>query len=275
MSLENKYNLKSPGVKRLMREAIELANPTEEYSACPLEDNLFEWHFTVRGPPSTEFEGGYYHGRILLPSQYPMQPPNIILLTPNGRFEVNKKICLSISGHHPESWQPSWSIRTALLALIAFMPTPAAGTIGSLDYTAEERQILAKKSRLWECPTCGRISEKLSSQNGAGPALTQEESSLLKQIALKAEEDANRKEMKNEAKDTSEAPEESNVENVEVRQRITVAGVINTEPASSPVPDVLLQASIERSNKDWFWSAAVWVIVAAITFLVVRRIFFL
>lgn len=69
------------GVKRLMREACELAEPTEEYYACPLEDNLFEWHFTVRGPPSTEFEGGFYHGRILLPSQYPMQPPNIILLT--------------------------------------------------------------------------------------------------------------------------------------------------------------------------------------------------
>lgn len=69
------------GVKRLMREARELAEPTEEFYACPLEDNLFEWHFTVRGPPSTEFEGGYYHGRILLPSQYPMQPPNIILLT--------------------------------------------------------------------------------------------------------------------------------------------------------------------------------------------------
>lgn len=104
---------------------------------------------------------------------------------PNGRFEVNKKICLSISGHHPESWQPSWSIRTALLALIAFMPTAAAGTIGSLDYTAEERQILAKKSKSWECTTCGKISEKLSSQNGTSPELTQEESSLLKQIALK------------------------------------------------------------------------------------------
>lgn len=64
-----------------MREACELAQPTEEYYARPLEDNLFEWHFTVQGPPNTEFEGGFYHGRILLPSQYPMQPPNIILLT--------------------------------------------------------------------------------------------------------------------------------------------------------------------------------------------------
>ena len=68
-----------------------------------------------------------------------------LMLQPNGRFETNKKICLSISGHHPETWQPSWSIRTALLALIAFMPTPGNGTIGSLDYTPEERQMLARK----------------------------------------------------------------------------------------------------------------------------------
>lgn len=41
-----------------------------------------------------------------------------ICMQPNGRFETNKKICLSISGHHPESWQPSWSLRTAMLAII-------------------------------------------------------------------------------------------------------------------------------------------------------------
>lgn len=69
----------------------------------------------------------------------------VVVLQPNGRFETNKKICLSISGHHPETWQPSWSIRTALMAMIAFMPTPGSGTIGSLDYTPEERKVLARK----------------------------------------------------------------------------------------------------------------------------------
>lgn len=69
---------------------------------------MFDWHFTLRGPRDTEFEGGMYHGRILLPSDYPFKPPNIMLLTPNGRFEVRKKICLSISAHHPEEWQPAW-----------------------------------------------------------------------------------------------------------------------------------------------------------------------
>ncbi|CAH0728549.1 unnamed protein product, partial [Brenthis ino] len=182
-----KYNTKCPGVKRLMREALELAEATDEYCARPLEDNLFEWHFTVRGPRGTDFEGGIYHGRILLPKEYPMHPPHIILLTPNGRFEINKKICLSISGHHPETWQPSWSIRTALLALIAFMPTPAEGTIGSLDYTPSERKILAKKSTTWVCPLCGEIESLLSLMAAKPP--TEEEQSVLNQIAFKGEEE--------------------------------------------------------------------------------------
>ena len=45
------------------------------------------------------------------------------MLTQSGRFEVNKKICLSISSFHAESWQPSWGIRTALIALMAFFAT--------------------------------------------------------------------------------------------------------------------------------------------------------
>lgn len=81
-------------VKRLMREAQELNEATEEYCAHPLDDNLFEWHFTVHGPPSTDFEGGVYHGRILLPPEYPMKPPNIILLTvsyADQSFSLEKK----------------------------------------------------------------------------------------------------------------------------------------------------------------------------------------
>lgn len=77
-------------------------------------------------------QGGIYHGRILLPPEYPFKPPSFLMLTPNGRFETNTKICLSISSHHPEHWQPSWSVRTALTALIAFFPTPGNGAIGSL-----------------------------------------------------------------------------------------------------------------------------------------------
>ncbi len=169
---------------------------------------MFEWHFTVRGPPDSDFATGVYHGRIILPTEYPMKPPSIIMLTPNGRFEVNKKICLSISGHHPESWQPSWSIRTALLAIIGFMPTEGLGAIGSLglssikifsfepffskisfisiDYPSEERKSLAKKSQTWCCPTCGVISRLLKTDNSLKESdATKEAKELAKQICFK------------------------------------------------------------------------------------------
>lgn len=77
-------------------------------------------------------QGGLYHGRIILPAEYPFKPPSFLMLTPSGRFEIGKKICLSISERHPEHWQPSWSMRTALMALVAFLPTKGKGAIGSL-----------------------------------------------------------------------------------------------------------------------------------------------
>jgi len=187
--MEKKYNTRSPAVKRLMREAAELCNPTSEFSASPLEDNLFEWHFTVRGPEETDFQGGVYHGRILVPAEYPMKPPDIIVLTPNGRFEVGKKICLSISGHHPETWQPSWSIRTALLAIIGFMPTPAQGTIGSLDYSPEERRALARRSVDWSCSLCGVAGSLLLPPGQEDNKTKEEVEQIVNSVQFKSEEE--------------------------------------------------------------------------------------
>jgi hypothetical protein len=39
------------------------------------------------------------------------------------------------------------TVRTALVALIAFMPTNPGGALGSLDYKKEDRHALAIKSR--------------------------------------------------------------------------------------------------------------------------------
>jgi ubiquitin-conjugating enzyme E2 J1 len=121
-------------------------------------------HFTIRGADGTEFEGGIYHGRILLPPEYPFKPPHIIFLTPSGRFETNTKICLSFSAYHPELWQPAWGIRLILEALISFLPTPASGpdgAIGALDWSSAERKRLAVQSRDFFCPLCGKVASLL------------------------------------------------------------------------------------------------------------------
>lgn len=165
-----KVNLNLPAVKRILQEARELElDKSPDYRASPLGDNnLFEWHFSIRGPPGTAFEGGIFHGRLLLPPEYPMKAPTIMLLTPNGRFEVRKKICLSITDFHEEMWQPAWGIRTALVALIAFFPTPADGAIGALDYTEAERKALARDSLRWCCEACGARMASVFRDSSAG-----------------------------------------------------------------------------------------------------------
>lgn len=136
-------------------------NPSDQYYAAPLENDMFEWHFTIRGAEGTDFEGGIYHGRILLPPEYPYKPPHIIFLTPSGRFETNTKVCLSFSAFHPELWQPAWGIRLILEALISFLPTPADGALGALDYKPADRRRLAKQSQSFCCPICGPVAKLL------------------------------------------------------------------------------------------------------------------
>lgn len=156
-------NQRNTAVKRIHADVRELAeHPSPRYHAAPLDDDIFEWHFTIRGPPDTDFAGGIYHGRILLSPEYPFKPPHIIFLTKNGRFEVGTKICLSISAYHPEHWQPAWGVRTMLEAIISFLPTEGGGAVGALDWTPRERRALAKESLSYCCPTCGAVADLLS-----------------------------------------------------------------------------------------------------------------
>lgn len=150
--------MSNDSVRRIMAEVKEFNKLNKSAStffyAAPLESDLFEWHFSVRGPPDTAFADGVYHGRIVLPAEYPLKPPEIILLTPNGRFEVGKRICLSVTAHHQETWQPSWGIRTILTALVGFMPSKAEG-VGALDYPDSDRRRLARLSWSFRCKLCG------------------------------------------------------------------------------------------------------------------------
>jgi ubiquitin-conjugating enzyme E2 J1 len=172
------FNTKSPTIKRILKEASELSShPDPTLHASPLESDLFEWHFTLAGPPSTPYSEGIYHGRITLPPSYPLRPPSFRFLTPSGRFEVNREICLSISGHHEETWQPAWGIRTALWALRAFMEGGAKGQVGGMEMGKDERMRLARESRRWRCAGCGgrtgedilrEEAEKIEMEGGRG-----------------------------------------------------------------------------------------------------------
>ena len=70
-------------LRRLKRELQSLGkNPIENIEALPLETNIREWHYVIKGTQGTPYEGGYYHGKLEFSKEYPLKPPAIRLSPP-------------------------------------------------------------------------------------------------------------------------------------------------------------------------------------------------
>ena len=115
----------------------------------PFGKNLLRWHFSVRGPANSVYENGIYHGRVLLPKDYPASPPRVQMITPSGRFVPGEDICLSASSYHPESWTPRWTVLSLVDGLRLHMLT-TANEIGGVLASDEKRRQYADESRSWK-----------------------------------------------------------------------------------------------------------------------------
>jgi len=132
--------------RRLQKELVAIQkNPVEHISTTPNENNLLEWHYVIEGPPGTVYEGGFYHGVLRFPKEYPYKPPSIMMFTRNGRFKQNVRLCLSMSDYHPESWNPMWSVSSILSGLMSFM-LDNQSTLGSMEASDEQRRQYARQS---------------------------------------------------------------------------------------------------------------------------------
>ena len=132
------------------------------------EKNVCDWHFVIQGPPDSPYDGGFYVGRVRFPDDYPFKPPSLSMVTPSGRFEVNVRLCLSMSDFHPEAWTPGWSVATILTGMLSFM-LENAETTGSVRTTDDEKKRLAADSLRWNMenatvkrmfPTLPQLAEK-------------------------------------------------------------------------------------------------------------------
>eukprot|EP00123_Amoebidium_parasiticum_P002107 comp13349_c0_seq1/m.8793 comp13349_c0_seq1/g.8793 ORF comp13349_c0_seq1/g.8793 comp13349_c0_seq1/m.8793 type:complete len:241 (-) comp13349_c0_seq1:326-1048(-) len=128
--------------QRLQKEYIKInRDPPPYIRAVPLPNNILEWHYVITGPEDSVYAGGFYHGKLLFPQDYPFKPPSIVMITPSGRFQCNTRLCLSLSDFHPEQWHPGWSVASILIGLLSFMleNTPTTGSIETSD--AKKREL--------------------------------------------------------------------------------------------------------------------------------------
>ena len=77
------------------------------------------------------------------------------MVTPNGRFQTDFSICLSMSNYHPglyflmiDTWNPSWSVATILTGLLSFM-LENTDTTGSIRTKESQKVELARASKRW------------------------------------------------------------------------------------------------------------------------------
>jgi len=127
-------------LKRLMDDPVEMV------VAAPLESNILDWRFVIKGASDGPYAGGVFMGRLKFPPEYPWKPPSVYMCTPSGRFQIGTRICLSISDFHPETWVPSWTVATILVGVISFFHGTES-TVGSMDTTQEAKVRYAAESR--------------------------------------------------------------------------------------------------------------------------------
>ena len=108
-------------VRRLANEVKFIEkNPYDNIKIRQTDTDPLVWYFCIYGLPQKPYTG-YYLGRIKLPNDYPMKPPVICVITPNGRFAPEKNLCINgMSHYHPESWNPSWNLQQMIIGLISF-----------------------------------------------------------------------------------------------------------------------------------------------------------
>ncbi len=74
------------------------------------------------GAPDSPFHGGTYAFQLELGSQYPLVPPVLRCLTPNGRFKVGEALCIDgLTHYHKDGWLPTMTFAQYAAALTSVM----------------------------------------------------------------------------------------------------------------------------------------------------------
>lgn len=136
------------GVQRLTREYAGIQKSESSLpniATKPSNKNIFVWYFVLYNLDNDSYRGGLYMGVITFPTEYPLKPPSVKMITPNGRFSTSENICMSMTNFHPESWNPTWRVETLLVGTLSFFLEDEYGS-GTLPYSPKQRQFLALKS---------------------------------------------------------------------------------------------------------------------------------
>lgn len=204
-------------MRRLQNEVKLLEkDPVDYIDTYPDENNMFIWYFLVRGQEKSDYEGGCYIGKIMLSQGYPKTPVDFMMLTPNGRFSANNKICLTNSGYHAEQWTPMWNMGVILRAFLSIMLADDTTGISHIKESSPERKQKAKDSFNYNMTNYKELMPKFKrfiviNEDGSCRLRTSVELKMIEDEKKKKEEERkNKKKEKQRVKDELNLDEKVN-----------------------------------------------------------------
>ncbi len=134
-------------MKKLMKDYDDIyKTPIENVKVVCKHNDLYNCYCLIHGLDD-EYKDGEYILHIALSHNHPMEPPDFFFLTPNGRFDIKKKLCFSNSGYHKEAWSPMWNLRTIILGFLSFFLEKTSQGIGHIVLSDSCKLNLAKSSK--------------------------------------------------------------------------------------------------------------------------------
>lgn len=118
---------------RIMREAKLLnEDKVPGINAIQSVNNFRIFLVSIEGPGGTPYEGGLFEADLMLPEDYPMSPPKILMKTRLWHPNIDKqgRICLDILKNN---WTPALQIRSVLLSLQALLSAPDASDFLNIE----------------------------------------------------------------------------------------------------------------------------------------------
>ena len=137
-----------------------LTEPLHYCTAYPDDNDPLIWYFIIYGQQDSHYYGGKFIGKITHSKKYPVEPPSYEMLTPNGRFEVKKEICLTNSRFHKGEWSSTWNIKTILIAFNSIFNGDDTTGIGHIFKSEEERKKFSIESDEYNKKNHADIYEK-------------------------------------------------------------------------------------------------------------------
>jgi ubiquitin-protein ligase len=123
-------------INRILKEIEEIKkNPDKNYKIFVSESNIMDWYIQYSNIDDERFKDGEFLLHIKLHEGYPYKAPEFKWLTPNGRFEINTKICYNISTYHENEWNPLWRMRTIIIGILSMLLEKQTTGIGHINST--------------------------------------------------------------------------------------------------------------------------------------------